>query len=221
MPTKPTDTTWAAAIADTTPLGQPKPNAPKLPPKPAPTGTPTTTKQAPRHPHHWRTIPLTIISNTAQCLAGHAPHITPKTLKALGAGQYLPQDVLDLHGLHEGDAWLRLNTFLHEAARTEPFARLKHTQGGGDFWDERSASTAAYNRVGEERSAREAQKAPRSCVVLIIHGKGRGQGIHKDMGILKSQMAAMLARHPTVVAFHTALPQHGGQGATYVIVNPA
>ena len=177
-----TDASWEIVAAETTPLGQPKPNAPKLPKNPAPTGTPLIQKAAPTLPKHYRATPLIITSNTAQCLSGHAPQIAKPILKALSNGQILPQEVLDLHGLHEGDAWLRLYAFLHEAAHTE--------------------------RNGH----------PLDCV-LIIHGKGRGQGIHKDMGILKSQMAAMLARHPAVLAFHTALPQHGGQGATYVLLH--
>jgi DNA-nicking Smr family endonuclease len=179
--TPPDETLWAEAVEKVTPLGQPKPNAPKLPKNPAPTGTPLIKKAAPTPPKHYRATPLTITSNTAQCLSGHAPQIAKPILKALSNGQILPQEVLDLHGLHEGDAWLRLYAFLHEAAHTE--------------------------RKGH----------PLDCV-LIIHGKGHGQGIHKDMGILKSQMAAMLARHPAVLAFHTAIPQHGGQGATYVLL---
>lgn len=176
------DPAWAEAVAETTPLGQAKPNAPKLPKTPAPTGTPLIKKATPTPPKHYRATPLIITSNSAQCLSGHAPHVAKATLKALASGQIVPQEVLDLHDLHEGDAWLRLYAFLHEAAHTED------------------------------------KGLPLECV-LIIHGKGRGQGIHKDMGILKSQMAAMLARHPAVLAFHTALPQHGGQGATYVLLH--
>lgn len=176
------DPVWAEATAEVTPLGKAKPNAPKLPKNPAPTGSPLQTPRLPHTPKHYRATPLAITSNMAQCLSGHAPHIAKPTLKALANGQILPQAVLDLHGLHEGDAWLRLYAFLHEAARTE--------------------------RKGQ----------PLDCV-LVIHGKGRGQGVHKDMGILKSQMASMLARHPAVLAFHTALPQHGGQGACYVLLN--
>jgi DNA-nicking Smr family endonuclease len=178
------EASWEKITAETTPLGQPKPNAPKLPKNPTPTGTPLQVAPPPRIPHHYRATPLTIISNTARCLSGHAPQVAKATLKALANGQILPQEVLDLHGLHEGDAWLRLYAFLHEAAHTER------------------------------------KDQPLECV-LIIHGKGRGQGANKDMGILKSQMAAMLARHPAVLAFHTATPQHGGQGACYVLVNYA
>jgi DNA-nicking Smr family endonuclease len=188
-----TDARWEDVAAETTPLGQAKPNAPKLPKHPAPTGTPLISSP-PRSsfltPKHYRATPLIITSNTAQCLSGHAPQVNRATLKALANGQILPQEVLDLHGLHEGDAWLHLYAFLHQAA---------HTEHKGH---------------------------PLDCV-LIIHGKGRGHAMNggilapaeAGVGILKSQMAAMLARHPAVLAFHTALPQHGGQGATYVLLH--
>lgn len=50
---------------------------------------------------------------------------------------------------------------------------------------------------------------------LIIHGKGTGYGPNRDMGVIKVQIAAWLAGHPKVQAFHTALPQDGGSGALY------
>jgi DNA-nicking Smr family endonuclease len=174
---------WHAATAEVTPLGHAKPNAQALPKMPAPTGPNPVmaAKVMPTPSYHWRATPIPIIANTPQCLAGAEPHIPKKTLKALAAGELLPQLVLDLHGLREGDAWLRLHHFLHQAARTE------------------HGNTPVQ-------------------VVLVIHGKGRGEGPDKAMGVLKSQMAAQLARHPAVVAFHTAIPKHGGQGATYVLV---
>lgn len=50
---------------------------------------------------------------------------------------------------------------------------------------------------------------------LIIHGKGQGYGPQRNMGVIKFQIATWLAGHPKVMAFHTALPEHGGTGATY------
>ena len=61
----------------------------------------------------------------------------------------------------------------------------------------------------------EAFYAGMRCV-MIIHGKGKGYGIDKDMGIIKAQMASWLAHHPRVMAFHTAIPKDGGTGALYV-----
>ncbi|MCA3244603.1 MAG: Smr/MutS family protein [Alphaproteobacteria bacterium] len=55
-------------------------------------------------------------------------------------------------------------------------------------------------------------------VVLVIHGKGHGHGAAKDMGVIKSQLAAQLAQSPHVLAFHTAQPHDGGMGATYVLL---
>jgi DNA-nicking Smr family endonuclease len=81
----------------------------------------------------------------------------------------------------------------------------------GDAWLELHAFLDEAQ--GAEVQGREAVR-----VVLVIHGKGTGHGALRDMGVLKSQMAAQLAQHPAVLAFHTAQPQHGGQGATYVLV---
>lgn len=52
--------------------------------------------------------------------------------------------------------------------------------------------------------------------VLIIHGKGKGHGPARDMGVIKSQIAQWLCQHPKVLAFHTAQPTDGGRGALYV-----
>lgn len=51
---------------------------------------------------------------------------------------------------------------------------------------------------------------------LVIHGKGVGFGPKRDMGIIKFQIGAWLGGHPKVLAFHTAIPQDGGNGAIYV-----
>ena len=61
----------------------------------------------------------------------------------------------------------------------------------------------------------EASHMEHRCV-LVICGKGRGYGPGGRMGLIKAQIAGWLANHPAVLAFHTALPQHGGAGAVYV-----
>lgn len=47
--------------------------------------------------------------------------------------------------------------------------------------------------------------------LLVITGKGRG-----TMGAIKSQLPQWLNNNPHVLAYHTALPKHGGTGALYV-----
>lgn len=47
--------------------------------------------------------------------------------------------------------------------------------------------------------------------LLVITGKGRG-----TMGAIKSQLPQWLNNNPHVLAYHTALPKHGGTGALYI-----
>lgn len=50
---------------------------------------------------------------------------------------------------------------------------------------------------------------------LITHGKGEGR---KNSTILKSHLAHWLPQISEVLAFHSAQPQHGGTGATYLLL---
>ena len=51
--------------------------------------------------------------------------------------------------------------------------------------------------------------------LLIIHGKG---GRHGEAPVLKNLVNAWLQRLPLVIAFHSAEPRDGGQGALYVLL---
>ncbi|MGQ3890250.1 Smr/MutS family protein [Legionella sp. CNM-1927-20] len=51
--------------------------------------------------------------------------------------------------------------------------------------------------------------------LLIIHGKGSPHG---ESPILKNLVNHWLKQIPTVMAFHSALPQEGGTGALYVLL---
>ncbi|MFI2812177.1 MULTISPECIES: DNA endonuclease SmrA [Microbulbifer] len=50
---------------------------------------------------------------------------------------------------------------------------------------------------------------------LVTHGKGEGR---KQPALLKSCVNAWLPQLPEVLAFHSAQKQHGGLGATYVLL---
>lgn len=50
---------------------------------------------------------------------------------------------------------------------------------------------------------------------LITHGKGEGR---KNPAVLKSYLAHWLPQISEVLAFHSAQPQHGGTGATYILL---
>lgn len=54
--------------------------------------------------------------------------------------------------------------------------------------------------------------------ILLVHGKGKGYGEEKDMGIIKSSISSWLESSPFVLAYHTALRKHGGSGAVYVLI---
>ncbi len=54
--------------------------------------------------------------------------------------------------------------------------------------------------------------------VLVVHGKGKGYGPKKDMGIIKSQVNGWLLGQHNILAYHTAIPRHGGNGALYVLL---
>ncbi|NBU72050.1 MAG: hypothetical protein EBQ80_01845 [Proteobacteria bacterium] len=173
-------TVWLAETTTVTPLGQkakstnpPKPS--EYPSQLAPELTESQKQAQQRAIRGWNhTNPIPITHNTANLIAGHTPGMDKNILKQLSQGELRPTAVLDLHGLGEGDAWLELMDFLHEAIRQDH----------------------------------------RTC--LIIHGKGTGYGPHKNMGVIKFQMATWLAGHPQTLAFHTAQPFDGGTGAIYV-----
>lgn len=103
------DPAWRDEIADVHPLGTRRTR-----PKPAAAQPPAETYVAPRWaPRH---MPLVLHANTAACLAGLADGLPPSLLKDLALGKHRPTASLDLHGLQEGDAWLRLMNWLHQAA---------------------------------------------------------------------------------------------------------
>jgi DNA-nicking Smr family endonuclease len=54
--------------------------------------------------------------------------------------------------------------------------------------------------------------------VLVVHGKGKGYGPDGEMGAIKAQVSGWLGACPVVMAFHTAIPRHGGSGAVYVLL---
>ncbi len=51
--------------------------------------------------------------------------------------------------------------------------------------------------------------------VIIVHGKGYGS---KERPVIKPMVNRWLRVAPTVLAFHSALPEDGGTGAVYVLL---
>ena len=54
--------------------------------------------------------------------------------------------------------------------------------------------------------------------VMLIHGKGQGKAEREHSSILKGCVNHWLRELDTVMAFHSAQPQHGGTGAVYVLL---
>jgi DNA-nicking Smr family endonuclease len=58
--------------------------------------------------------------------------------------------------------------------------------------------------------------------VLLIHGKGEnspGRGLEQERAsVIKGYVNHWLRQLPSVQAFHSARPQHGGTGAVYVLL---
>ncbi len=134
-PPNPTaDPAWLKEIATVRKHGTPAPNTPAKPPMPAPTGPGALPPEVAHHRiSSWHTQPpFPVQENTAQRQAGAHPSLEPKVLKHLAKGMLRPTAVADLHGLGEGDAWLELMEFLHEAARQgHRVALVIHGKGRG------------------------------------------------------------------------------------------
>lgn len=77
------------------------------------------------------------------------------------------------------------------------------------------------HKLTVERARQEVYQFITDCVsndvrtALITHGKGEGR---EQPALLKSCVAFWLPQLDSVLAFHTAQKQHGGYGATYVLL---
>ncbi|MBU2986090.1 DNA endonuclease SmrA [Saccharophagus degradans] len=77
------------------------------------------------------------------------------------------------------------------------------------------------HRMTVDEARRAVYQFIRDCLAndvraaLITHGKGEGRA---QPALLKSCIAYWLPQLDEVLAFHTALKQHGGYGATYVLI---
>lgn len=108
------DDVWQAEVADVDKLGHLKrARHPRRHPIQPPEGV----YQQPSLPP--RVNPIAILSNTAGCQSGKADNIPHSLLKDIAFGKFPPTAMLDLHGLREGDAWLKLTNWLHQAFEHE------------------------------------------------------------------------------------------------------
>jgi DNA-nicking Smr family endonuclease len=104
-------------------------------------------------------------------------------------------------------------------ARSGPQQRLLRQFKRGDMplearLDLHGHTIAEAGRVlGEFLS--EAEQAGLRCVI-VVHGKGQRSADARP--VLKSQVNQWLRDTPTVLAFSSAQPKHGGTGALYVLL---
>lgn len=71
-------------------------------------------------------------------------------------------------------------------------------------------TTLTEARIKVHQFLEQAHQQAARCV-LITHGKGRNAA-------MKSHTWHWLDEHPLVLAWHSAIPRHGGAGATYVLL---
>ena len=77
--------------------------------------------------------------------------------------------------------------------------------------------TVAQARIEVWSFFREARRLGLRTL-LITHGKGLGNTEQSGSGVLKGYVNHWLKDIDDVQAFHSALPQHGGTGAVYVLL---
>lgn len=110
----------------------------------------------------------------------------------------------------------------------EPLAELSFRRPGVQHGVFRNLRLGKYpldarldlHKMTVDRARREVCQFVQDCMAhdvraaLITHGKGE---LRAQPAMLKSCVAHWLPQLPEVLAFHTALKQHGGYGATYVL----
>lgn len=80
------------------------------------------------------------------------------------------------------------------------------------------------HRMGVQRARDELFGFVEQCLhyglrsVLIVHGKGERKPERERSAVLKGCVDVWLRQLPSVQAFHSARPQHGGTGAVYVLL---
>lgn len=118
---------------------------------------------------------------------------------------------------------------LAEVPRVEPRAELAWRQDGVQHGVFNKLKAAGYSIEGQldlhHLTVKEARLALWQFVVhaldsdwrcvLVAHGRGERSATPAR---LKSYVAHWLVELPAVIAYHSALPRHGGDGATYVLV---
>lgn len=141
------------------------------------------------------------------------------------------RDAQTLEKRREAAAQLRLaehDPLAEPLEMVEPLAELSFRRPGvqhGVFRNLRLGKYAAdarldLHRMTVDQARREVFQFVRDCLAndvrsaLITHGKGE---LRQTPALLKSCVAHWLPQLPEVLAFHTALKQHGGYGATYVL----
>lgn len=119
------------------------------------------------------------------------------------SGEYVPP--LDPH---------ELLTFRRDGVQTGVYRKLRLGKYSID-------ARLDLHRMTVEQARRAVYQFVQDCMAqdircgLITHGKGVGR---ERPALLKSCVAHWLPQFEEVLAFHSALPQHGASGATYIML---
>ena len=109
------------------------------------------------------------------------------------------------------------DTTLHYAQASLPSKRVRDLRIGAIRWESRLDLHGMKADAAREALCRfiESQFQNSKRCVLIIHGKGGHEGAPP---VIKNLVNRWLPQMEEVLAFHSALPKDGGQGAVYVLL---
>ncbi|TAL65889.1 MAG: DNA mismatch repair protein MutS [Legionella sp.] len=98
-----------------------------------------------------------------------------------------------------------------------PSQRLRDLRQGRIPWEARLDLHGLKADVARDSLTRfiQAQVENHKRCLLIIHGKGGHEGAPP---VIKNLVNRWLPQFPEVLAFHSAVPKDGGQGAVYVLL---
>lgn len=109
------------------------------------------------------------------------------------------------------------NTILSYRTSDVPNQRFKELKNGLIPWEKRLDLHGLYTEDARQALVHFIKHQINEDVrcLLIIHGKGGHQGAPP---VIKNMVNRWLSQFSEVIAFHSALPKHGGNGAVYVLL---
>jgi DNA-nicking Smr family endonuclease len=106
-------------------------------------------------------------------------------------------------------------SFARDGVQPKIMTKLKKGQYPFNSQVDLHGSTISEAGVKLQQALNTALASHDRCI-LIVHGRGKGSINNRPA--IKSQLNQWLRDSPNVLAFHSALAQHGGTGAVYVLL---